>query len=47
MYLLLRRLVVNTLGPDTEDMLDSRHTAMLMQFGQLLVHDISLTPSSR
>ncbi len=39
------RLIVNTLGEDTDAGLDHRHSAMLMQFGQFLVHDISFTPS--
>ncbi len=41
------RLIVNTLGPDADADLDDRHTAMFTQFGQLLVHDISLTAGGR
>ena len=43
----IARLVRITLARDDEDHMDDRITALLMQFGQFVAHDLTLIPDYR
>lgn len=41
------RIVRRNLAPDNTDHMDGGITALMMQFGQFVAHDLSLIPSYR
>ena len=43
----IARLVRRTLAPDNQDVMDFKITALVMQFGQFVAHDLSFIQSFR